>query len=95
MGTYVMLSTLTENGAKTIKENPDRIMEVDREMTQFGVKVLHQFAVLGAFDFVTILEAPDNVAVARASLELGSRGSVRVTTLAAIPVEELVEGLGS
>ena len=93
MATYVMLSKLTEHGAETIKKNPDRIIEVDEEMSRFGIKVLSQFAVLGKYDFVTILEAPDNLAVAKASLELGARGSVSITTLPAIPVNELVQGV--
>lgn len=93
MATYVMLSRLTEHGAETIKHNPDRIIEVDREMSNFDVKVMHQFAVLGDYDFVTIVEAPDNLSVAKASLELGARGSVSISTLAAIPVEELVKGI--
>ena len=93
MPTYIMLSRLTEDGAETIKKNPGRIIEVDQEMANFGIKVLHQYAVLGKYDFVTILEAPDNLSVARASLELGARGSVSIMTLPAIPVDELVEGV--
>ena len=93
MGVYVMLSKLTEDGAETIKKNPERILEVDREMAQWGIEVLHQFAVLGEYDFITIVEAPDNLSIARASLELGARGSVSIMTLPAIPVEELVAGV--
>jgi len=93
MPAYIMLSKLTEDGAETIKKNPERILEVDREMSQWGITVLHQFAVLGEYDFVTIIEAPNNLAVAKASLELGARGSVSIMTLPAIPVEELVEGV--
>lgn len=93
MATYIMLSKLTEHGAETIKKNPDRILEVDEEMSQFGITVMHQYAVLGAYDFITIVEAPDNLAVAKASLELGARGSVSITTLPAIPVGELVAGV--
>ena len=93
MPAYIMLSKLTENGAETIKKNPERILEVDREMAQWGIEVLHQFAVMGEYDFVTILEAPDNLSIARASLELGARGSVSIMTLPAIPVEELVAGV--
>lgn len=93
MPAYIMLSKLTEHGAETIKKNPKRILEVDREMAQGGITVLQQFAVLGEYDFITIVEAPDNLAIAKASLELGSRGSVRIMTLPAISVEELVEGV--
>lgn len=92
MPAYIMLSRLTEHGAETIKKNPERILEVDREMSTWGIEVMQQFAVIGEYDFVTIVEAPSNIAIAQASLELASRGSVRIETLAAIPVEELVEG---
>lgn len=93
MPVYVMLSKLTDCGAETLKEKPGRVLEVDREMEAFGVRTLHQYAVLGEYDFVTIVEAPDNLSVARASLELGARGSVRIETLPAMPVDELIAGI--
>ena len=93
MPTYVMLSRLTDHGAKTVKDNPGRILEVDSQLAEMGLDVKHQFAVLGRFDFVNIVEAPDDLTVARIALELASRGSVRIETLAAIPVEDLVAGL--
>jgi uncharacterized protein with GYD domain len=93
MPTYVMLTRLTDEGAKTIKEHPERIREVDKEMEAFGLKVLHQFAVLGAYDFVNIIEAPDNLAVAKASIELGCRGTLRIETLPAIELDEFVAHL--
>jgi len=93
MATYIMLSTLTDEGAKTIKENPGRIKEVNREIEAMGVKVLSQYAVLGAYDFVNIVEAPDNITVAKVSAELGSRGSVKIQTLAAIPIDEFIAAL--
>ena len=95
MPTYIMLSTLTEEGAQTVKSNPDRIRQVDEELGRMGVKVLQQYAVLGKYDFVNVLEAPDDLAVARASLEMASRGTVRVQTMRAIPVDELIAGLSS
>jgi len=87
---YVMLSRLTEGGAETIQDKPHRIREVDKELEAYGIKVHHQYAVLGRYDFVNVVEAPDNLAVARAALELASRGSVRIETLAAIPVDEFI-----
>lgn len=93
MATYVMLSRLTDHGAKTIKDNPERIFEVDKQLSEMGLKVLHQYAVLGRYDFVNIVEAPDEVTVAKIALELASRGSIRIETLAAIPVDDLVKGL--
>jgi len=93
MPKYVMLTRLTDEGAETIKRNPDRIVEVDSELEAMGVKVLEQYAVLGAYDFVNIVEAPDNLTIAKAALELGARGSIRVQTLPAIPVEELIAAL--
>ncbi|MGH2454072.1 MAG: GYD domain-containing protein [bacterium] len=93
MPTYIMLSTLTENGAETLKEQPDRLKEVNREVEAMGVKVLQQYAVLGPYDFVNIVEAPDNDTVARVSVELGARGSVRIVTLPAIPIDAFVSRL--
>ena len=90
---YVMLSRLTDEGAKTLKHDPDRILEVDREMEALGVKVHHQFATLGCYDFVNIVEAPDDITVAKASLELGSRGSVRIETLPAMPVADVIAAM--
>jgi uncharacterized protein with GYD domain len=91
--TYLMLSRLTDSGAHTIKSNPERIREVDRELSAMGVKVVQQYALLGEYDFANILEAPDDITIARASLEMASRGTVRMHTMRAIPAEELIEGL--
>ena len=93
MGTYIMLSTLTDEGAKTIKANPQRIKEVNSEVEKLGVKILAQYAVMGPYDFLTVIEAPDNETIARVSLELSSRGSVKIMTLAAIPIDESVKRL--
>jgi uncharacterized protein with GYD domain len=90
MPTYIMLSRLTDQGAETIKENPGRIQAVAKELEQFGVKVLAQYAVLGPFDFVNVIEAPDNMTVARVSAELSARGTVRIQTLPAAPIGEFV-----
>jgi uncharacterized protein with GYD domain len=93
MATYIMLSNLTDEGAKTLKQNPDRLQEVNKEVERLGVKVTAQYATLGPYDFVNILEAPDNATIARVSATLGARGSVRLLTLAAIPVPDFVKGL--
>lgn len=93
MATYVILSTLTDEGRRTIKEKPGRIIEVNKELEKMGVKVKEQFCVLGQYDFVNIVEAKDNETVMKMSLELGSRGSVQLMTLPAIPVADLVKML--
>ncbi len=90
MNTYIMLSRLTDEGARTIKDNPDRIREVNLELEALGVKVLLQYATLGQYDFVNIVQAPDNETVAMVSAELSSRGSVRVQTLTAIPIDDFI-----
>lgn len=90
MATYVMLTHLTDHGARTIKEQPEHILEVNGELAKMGVKVLHQFAVLGQYDFVNIVEAADTATVTRASLEMGSRGSIRIETMPAMPVADLI-----
>jgi uncharacterized protein with GYD domain len=94
MPTYILLSTLTDEGAKTIKNNPGRIREVNAELDKLGVKVTAQYATLGAYDFVNIVEAADNLTVARVSAEMSSRGTVRITTMPATSVDELVRSLG-
>jgi uncharacterized protein with GYD domain len=95
MATYVLLSTLTPEGRKTVKERPSRITEVNKEIERYGAKVVSQHIVLGAYDFVTILEAPDNETVAKVSAELGSRGTVQIMSLPAISVENFIKGLKS
>lgn len=91
MAYYVILSTLTDEGRKTIRENPKRILEVNKELEKMGLKVKEQYAVLGPYDFVNIVEAPDNISVMKASVEIGSRGSVQLLTLAAIPIEDFIK----
>ena len=93
MAYYVVLSTLTDEGRRTIKQKPDRILEVNKEIEAMGVKVLKQYAFLGPYDFVNIMEAPDNDAIMKMSVEIGSRGSVQLLTLVAVPVEEFIKKL--
>jgi uncharacterized protein with GYD domain len=91
MAHEVILSTLTDEGRKTLKDNPKRILEVNKELEKMGIKVKEQYAVLGPYDFVNIVEASDNSAIMKMSVELGARGSVQLLTLAAIPVEDFVK----
>jgi uncharacterized protein with GYD domain len=93
MATYIMLSTLTDEGRKTLKERPERLQEVNREIEAMGARVTQQYAVLGGYDFINILEAPDNETIARISVELGSRGTVSLTTLPALTVEAFTQML--
>lgn len=91
MATYVILSTLTDEGRKTVQENPERILQVNKELAKMGVKVKEQYAVLGPYDFVNIIEAKDNETVMNMSLELGGRGTVQIMTLPAIPIADMVK----
>jgi len=88
---YVVLTALTDKGRKTIKEHPERILEVNRELEKMGIRVKDQYALLGPYDFVNIIEAPDNESVLKASIEIGSRGSAHPLTLVAIPVSDLLK----
>jgi uncharacterized protein with GYD domain len=88
MAFYVMLTTLTDEGRKTVKTHPERIREVNKEVEAMGVKIKDQYAVLGPYDFVNILEAPDNVSVAKVATELGSRGTIQSLTMAAMSLDE-------
>jgi uncharacterized protein with GYD domain len=93
MPTYVMLTTLTPEGVQTLKNNPKRLLEGNKEIEQLGATVQAQWAVLGQYDFVNVIEAPDEKTMARVSLELGSRGTARYESLSAIPVDEFVESI--
>ena len=94
MGIYVILSKLTDSGAKTLKSRPDRIKEVNAELEKMGVKVLEQYIVFGEYDFVNIVEAKDNLSVMKAMVELASRGTVRTITLPAIKVDDFIAEMG-
>ena len=91
MAIYVMLTTLTDEGRRTLKSNPRRIKEVNQEVEAMGVKILAQYALLGQYDFLNILEAPDNKAVAKVATELGSRGTLQTMTMAAMTIDELIK----
>ena len=90
MPTFILLTTLTPEGVSTLKNNPARIREVNREVEQLGASVKAQWATLGRFDFINVVEAPDEKTIARVSLELGSRGTAKYETLTAIPVDDFI-----
>jgi uncharacterized protein with GYD domain len=91
--TYVMLTQLTPEGVQTVKNNPSRIKEVNKEVESLGAEVKAQWATLGQYDFVNIVEAPDEATMTRVSMELGSRGTARYESLAAIPIEDFIAAL--
>src|SRR2546428_9437925 len=93
MATYVLLTKVSAAGVKTIQSNPRRIKEVNKEIEALGARVVAQYATLGRYDFVNIVEAKDNEAIARISVALGARGAVSIETLTAIPVEKLVRAI--
>lgn len=93
MPTYILLSTLTDEGAETLKYKPERLKKVNEELKALGAEVREQYATLGPYDFVNIVEAPDNATIARVSIELSSRGSVRILTLPAVPIDEFIDSL--
>ena len=91
MPTYILLSKLTSEGRKTVKENPERIKEVNKEIEEFGAKVVQQYSVLGPYDFVNVVEAPGNDAITRVSIELGSRGTIQILSMPATPIDKFLE----
>lgn len=93
MALYILLSTLTNDGRKTIKTKPDRIKEVNKEIEGMGAKVLGQYAVLGMYDFINIVEAPGNDTMAKISVALGARGTVQMMTLPAIAIDDFIKTL--
>jgi uncharacterized protein with GYD domain len=93
MPLYLMLSQLTEKGRQTLNSNPARLREVNRDVEELGARVLHQWASLGTYDFVNVLEAPDDLTMAKLSVKLGARGSVKFETLPLLGVEQFLESL--
>ena len=92
MAVYVVLSKLTDEGRKTLKAKPERVKEVNEEISKMGAQVLHQYALLGEYDFLTILEAQDNVTISKVMVDLGSRGTLETNTLSAIPIDDFLAG---
>lgn len=90
MPTYILLSILSPQGAQTLRATPERLIEVNREIESLGARVVDQWAVLGPYDFVSVVEAPDERTISRVSMALGARGSARFETLSAIPIEEFL-----
>jgi uncharacterized protein with GYD domain len=88
---YVMLTKLTDHGRKTMMNNPGRIWEVNKEVEDMGAKILTQYAVLGEYDFINILEAANNTVIARVAASLGSRGTLQPLTMSAITIEDLIK----
>ncbi len=93
MATFIMLSTLTDEGRKTLKSRPERLSEVNKEIQEMGARVIQQYAVLGGYDFVNLLEAPSNEVMARISVELGARGTIKITTMPAMQIDQYVDML--
>ena len=90
MGVYVILSRLTDEGRKTLKSKPDRLKEVNDEIEKMGAKVVKQYALLGEYDFLNILEAPDEYTVSKVMVELGARGTLETTTFTAMPIDDFL-----
>jgi uncharacterized protein with GYD domain len=95
MQTYILLSTLSASGIETLRRNPSRVQQVNAQVEAMGARVVRQWAVLGPYDFVTILEAPDHATVARIAVELGARGSTRIQSLPAIAIGDFLGSLST
>jgi uncharacterized protein with GYD domain len=93
MPLFILLSTLTQQGVQTLKSNPERLRQVNEDIAELGCKVLHQWATLGEFDFVNVVDAPDVATVAKVSVALAARGSTRIETLPALDVEDFLRAL--
>ena len=90
MSVYVLLGTLTDEGRKAVKSRPERIEEVNDEVVAFGGRILAQYALLGLYDFLTVVQAPDNETIARISIEFGSRGTIQLMSLPAFHIDSFV-----
>ncbi len=93
MPLYIMMTNLTDEGRKTVKTNPQRIKEVNKEVEAMGVKILAQYVTLGMYDFINVLEAPNNETIAKMATEIGSRGTLQTNTLAALTLDDFIDSL--
>jgi len=93
MSVYLMLTTLTDAGRKAMQEDPETLRELNKEVEFMGVKILDQYALLGQYDFVNILEAPSNEVIAKLAIRLSARGTTQTMTLAAITLDDLIAAL--
>ncbi len=93
MPTYILLTTLTPQGLQTLRSNPERLREVNHDVEELGAKIVHQWMTLGTFDFVNVVEAPDELTIARVSVALGARGSSKLQTLSAISIDDFLAAL--
>ena len=93
MPIFILLTTLTQQGVQTLKSNPERLRQVNQDVAELGCKVLHQWATLGEFDFVNVVEAPDEATIARVSVALGARGSTKIHTLPALDIDEFLNSI--
>ncbi len=91
MPTYILLSKLTSEGRKTIREKPERLKEVNKEIEAWGAKVIMQYSLLGPYDFLNIVDAPNNDAITRVSIELGSRGTIELMSMPAMEIDEFLK----
>ena len=93
MPTYILLTTLTAQGLQTLRSNPDRLREVNKDVEELGARIVHQWMTLGTYDFVNVVEAPDETTIARVSVALGARGSATFQTLQALDIDEYLGAL--
>ncbi len=93
MATYVLISRLTDEGCATLTKNPERIKEVNADVESMGGRIVAQWVVLGPFDFINVVEAPDNATIAKISVQLASRGTVRIETHPCLNIDEFIDGL--
>jgi uncharacterized protein with GYD domain len=95
MPIYILLSRLSQQGVQTLQSNPERLRQVNHDVEELGAKVLHQWATLGEFDFVNVVEAPDTATISRVSVALGARGSTRIETLPALTIDEFIRSIST
>lgn len=93
MSRYIIISNLTDEGAKTLKKNPGRVKEVNNELKNMGVEVIDQYAVLGNFDFISIVEADNETKITKAIVEIASRGSIKTVTYKVMEIDEFIKAL--
>ncbi len=88
---YLMLMRLTNAGRQVVQVGPERILEINHEVEQHGCEIVAQYALLGGWDFATIIKAKDNLTIHAVARDLAAHGDLKTMTMPAIPVPEFIE----
>ena len=93
MATFIRLVSMTEQGVKNILKFSEQVAEAKKILEANNARFIEVYATLGRYDFVAIIDAPDEKAIAKVSALIASQGNFRAETLPAVPLEEFTKAI--